>query len=324
MRAVIRRIALRRWLKPSALTFILCAAAVTQPALARNCPGTDAAALAWIAKMSDGVLRHSYQGVVTLQRDDDMQVMQVSRQIGDSAAYETLTQLTGQGAHIRRSGHPLDCVHPGHQLLSLGADLEAGRCDITEFYQFSVAEGERVAGRQAVRILIQPRDMYRHGYLMSLDRETGLLLKTEVLGRGNQTLEKFQFANIAYDAEPVPPTDVDVVHHAGHPDPGKANGRVLLPASWTLNWLPKGFVATDAAQGRVGRRTYTDGLAVFSIFLEDLDREIRPGEGLVRSGGTMSYTRGLNLEGQPVLVTVIGEIPVNTARMVADSIRWVQ
>ena len=58
------------------------------------------------------------------------------------------------------------------------------------------------------------------------------------------------------------------------------------------------------------------------VFLEELAREIRPGEGVVRSGGTTSYTRGMSFAGQPVLVTVIGEVPVNTARMVADSINW--
>ncbi len=56
--------------------------------------------------------------------------------------------------------------------------------------------------------------------------------------------------------------------------------------------------------------------------MEELSREIRPGEGVVRSGGTTSYTRGLRLAEQPILVTVIGEVPVNTARMVADSVAW--
>ena len=43
---------------------------------------------------------------------------------------------------------------------------------------------------------------------------------------------------------------------------------------------------------------------------------------MVRDGSTVSYTRGMQLEGRPVLVTVIGEVPINTARMVADSVRW--
>ena len=41
---------------------------------------------------------------------------------------------------------------------------------------------------------------------------------------------------------------------------------------------------------------------------------------MVRTGGTTSYTRGMHLAGRPVLLTVIGEVPLNTARMVADSI----
>ena len=98
---------------------------------------------------------------------------------------------------------------------------------------------------------------------------------------------------------------------------------VPVGRAWAVGWVPRGFTPTDSSAGISGRRTYTDGLAVFSVFLEDLEREIRPGEGLVRSGGMISYTRGMRLTSQPVLVTVIGEVPVNTARMVADSVGWV-
>ncbi len=72
------------------------------------------------------------------------------------------------------------------------------------------------------------------------------------------------------------------------------------------------------------RKTYTDGLAVFSVFVEILDRDMPPGEGHVKQGGTTTYTRGLRLSNSPVLVTVIGEVPLATARMVADSVRWVR
>ena len=70
-------------------------------------------------------------------------------------------------------------------------------------------------------------------------------------------------------------------------------------------------------------KTYTDGLAVFSVFLELMQRQIQPGEGRARTGGTTAYTRGLQLAGRPVLVTVVGEVPINTARIVADSVNWV-
>lgn len=289
------------------------------PATAANCADADQAALAWLDKMSRSLHQVTYHGVVTLQRGDDMQVMQVSHAVDEGASSEKLTQLTGQGAQVKRTDHPLHCVHPGHRLLQIGRELGAGNCGIAEHYRFAVDEGERIAGRKAVRIRIEPRDMYRFGYVMELDRETGLLLKTQTLGRGHKVLERFQFASLSYEAPPAAPADVDVIHRAQHPLPAPSGSASV---DWSVNWVPGGFTFTDGPAGAGGRRTYTDGLAVFSVFLEELGREIRPGEGVVRSGGTTSYTRGMELTGKPVLVTVIGEVPVNTARMVADSVGW--
>jgi sigma-E factor negative regulatory protein RseB len=289
---------------------------------ATACSGTDPAALEWLQKMSDSINEVSYHGVVTLERGGEMQVMQVSHAVSNGVSSERMTQLNGQGAQVVRSEHPLDCVHPGHSLLRVGSNLGAGDCGIAQHYRFSVNDGERIAGRQAVRINIEPRDMYRFGYLMELDRETGLLLKTETLGRGGKRLETFQFANL-YIGDPMPEgAEVNVIHRAQHPHPAEPVTGAAVRHHWNIGWVPQGFAATDAAAGDSGRRTFTDGLAVFSVFVEELSREIRPGEGVVRNGGTTSYTRGMQLAEQPVLVTVIGEVPVNTARMVADSVGW--
>jgi len=289
---------------------------------AAGCPEANAAALSWLDKMSRSLHQVSYHGVVTLQRGNDMQVMQVSHSVIDGSSSERLTQLTGQGAQVERIDHPLECVHPGHKLLQLGTDLQAGHCGIAQHYRFSVGDGERVAGRKAVRILIEPRDLYRFGYVMELDRETGLLLKTETVGRGHRVLEKFQFANLSYRGQIPEGTEVNVIHRAQHPHPRAPSAPGLSAGQWGVGWVPQGFTATDNPAANAGRRTYTDGLAVFSVFMEELGREIRPGEGVMRSGGTTSYTRGMRLSGQPVLVTVIGEVPINTARMVADSVNW--
>ena len=100
------------------------------------------------------------------------------------------------------------------------------------------------------------------------------------------------------------------VRRAGKP--GVPSRQVTLNLAWVTSQNRFGIVSM--------RRTFTDGLAVFSIFLELLSQDITPGEGVVRSGGTVSYTRGMSMSGMPVLVTVIGEVPLNTARMVADSV----
>ncbi len=293
---------------------------------ATGCPGADSEAIKWLDKMSRSVHQVSYHGVVTYQRgDEDMQVMQVSHSVANGTTSESMTQLTGQGAKVVRAEHPLACMHPGHKLLRVGDEISAGKCGVAEHYRFSVTDGERVAGRKAVRIVVAPSDMYRYGYVMELDRRTGLLLKTATMGRGNKVLEKFQFADLSYKSKNHEGADVNLVHEAQHPVPGHSTAKVSgVQRRWDVKWLPGGFMATDSQQLNAGRKTYTDGLAVFSVFIEQLDREIRPGEGVARSGSTTSYSRGMALSGEPVLVTVVGEVPVNTARMVADSVKWVR
>lgn len=286
------------------------------------CDAGDARALAWLDKMSHSIHQISYHGVVTLQRRDDMQVMQVSHVVDQGMSQERLTQLTGQGARVLRNAHPLTCEHPGRRLLQVRQNLKAGDCGLAQYYRFNIDGAERVAGRPAVRIRVQPRDMYRYGYRLSLDRETGLLLKTETYGHGDNVLEKLQYANLSYGEGGPTSAPADVVHRAQHPHPQHSSMSAPVGRAWTVKWLPKGFAATDSPLDLSNRRSFTDGLAVFSVFLEELDRELRQGEGVVREGGTTSYTRGMRIGLEPVLVTVIGEVPVNTARMVADSVTW--
>lgn len=309
----------RRYRMPALLLLLSAASASGEV-----CPEADSVALSWLDKMSRSTQHTSYHGVVTLQRGNDMQVLQFSHLVDRDSSSERLTELTGDGAQVERGAHSLDCVHPGQQMLRLGEALQAGRCDIVQQYRFSLTEGEQVAGRNAVRIRIEPRDMYRFGYVMALDAETGLLLKTEIIGRGRKILETVQFADLSYSAAVPAASEVDVIHEAQHPDLDRPSISATVSRAWAVSWLPRGFKPTDNAFGTSARRTYTDGLAVFSVFLENLDREISAGEGVVRLGGTTSYTRGMRLSGEPVLVTVVGEVPVNTARMVVDSIGWVR
>ena len=287
---------------------------------AATCLDADPVAMEWLQKMSHSSHAVNYRGVVTFQRGEDMQVMQIAHSVSGGSSTESLTRLTGQGAQVLRADHPLECVHPGHKLLQLGLDKEAGECGISQHYRLQVGDGERVAGRDAVRIKIEPRDMYRYGYVMELDRETALLLKVSTVGRGSRILERFQFADLTYGQEQHTAVPVDTIHLADHPVPSHPGNTRPLGVAWELKWLPSGFMPTDFPEQSDARRTYTDGLAVFSVFLEPLRGGIKPGEGVARQGSTTSYTRGMTLSGAPVLVTVIGEVPVNSARMVADSI----
>ncbi len=59
-----------------------------------------------------------------------------------------------------------------------------------------------MAGRNAVIVSITPRDQYRYGFELHLDRETALPLKSLLLNDQGQLLERFQFTRLDTSATP--------------------------------------------------------------------------------------------------------------------------
>ena len=239
--------------KHAALAALLTLAglpAVVQGQTTAVCADTDPEALAWLERMSRSSQHLSFHGVVTLQQGDSVQFLQMSHSVDDAGTTENMTRLNGQGARVERHEHPLHCVHPGHKLLRVSESLAEGNCGVAEHYRFQTAPGERVAGRSAVRVLVQPRDMYRYGYVMELDRDTALLLKARVIGPGNRVLERFQFADLSYDSDAHLERDTEVVHQAQHPHPGISMSDEAPTRGWQVRWLPGGFT---------GGRLYRDG-----------------------------------------------------------------
>lgn len=313
------------------------------------CDDSSAGALQLLERMSSAGTMVDHQGMATLQRDGDMRVLKIRRNTDGDATTDTLTLLTGQSAQVVRSAHPQSCVHPGHTLLRLQQG-QGSVCGVASHYRLAMESGDRVAGRMTQRIIAQPRDMYRYAHVLEIDEETAQLLKVTTLTADGRPLEQFQYASLALentpgaerktgaegkDADSTP--EVASSHAAAHPgndaDGADATTSADTPAAgpqtgtsqevgpeWKPEWVPNGFIPTQAT-GNGTRQTYTDGMASFSVFLEPGSMSMQPGEGAVREGSTLAYTRGLRLAGSMVLVTVVGEVPVNTARIVADSVR---
>jgi sigma-E factor negative regulatory protein RseB len=290
-----------------------------------ECAAGDVEALKWLDRMSHSLRETSYRGVFTYQQGGTVQTMRISHSVRDNVESEQLTRLTGPNARVVRTEHPLDCIHPGHRLVRIGRVYrgEGESCGVSAYYDLRMAGESRVAGRDAVLMHVLPRDIYRYGYQIALDRETGLLLQSQTVARDGQVLERFQFADVRIGDVENDGTRVEVLHEAAHEH---GSERAPMPPDrprWTVRWLPEGFMMTDDIDGTGYNRTYTDGLATFSVFVEAVPVLTQPGSGQARQGGMTAYTRGLEIAGRPALVTVLGEVPVNTARRVVDSVSWV-
>jgi len=90
----------------TALLFATVQPVAAQSASSAGCPGAEPEALDWLDRMSRSSHEVDYRGVVTFQRGDDMQVMQVAHSVTGGSTSEQMTRLTGQGAQVERADHP--------------------------------------------------------------------------------------------------------------------------------------------------------------------------------------------------------------------------
>jgi sigma-E factor negative regulatory protein RseB len=100
---------------------------------------------------------------------------------------------------------------------------------------------------------------------------------------------------------------------------------------WRAGWVPSGFImaAWDVRQTPttlkdVNTLMYSDGLAAFSVFIEDMP-DVGAGSLISRNGATVAVTHVATADGgEAHLVTVVGEVPTPTAQRVARSVHFVE
>jgi sigma-E factor negative regulatory protein RseB len=264
-----------------------------------------------------------------------MESFRIAHAVFNGKEYERLEYLDGEPRQIVRRGHSLKCMHPGHQLVRIyqqqnpGSENGSKGPGVGRYYQFAVAGKDRVAGRDVVEIAVMPLDAYRFGYTLALDKDTGLLMRSSLLGRDGEVIEQFQFVEVAIGVD-IPRSLFDSGGDSyqashGHRKPAEtmlAGARPSGVSGWRVTWLPVGFTSTSSVQPheQPDMRTFTDGLTVFSVFLETLENPHTGAEGRAQQGATIAYSRSLLLDNRAYRVTVIGEIPDITAKKVAKSV----
>lgn len=304
---------------PTALMLL----ALAQPAWAQQAAAgaDDKSALEWLDQLAESAATLSYQGVVAYaQGSDELESLRLTHGQAGGQLYERLEYLDDAEREVVRDGNQLTSgkvgssrvAHavPGQRLWAQGADA------LADHYDISVIGSGRVAGRPTVELALVPFDEHRFGYYLSLDRETGLLLRSETVDSERRVLEQFQFATIDIRPQLKDEWIVGSIQPVSATDArGSAAG-----GDWQPTWVPAGFELTARPTERRAMSTYSDGLAAFSVIVQpqpDADH----GAGRARRGATVAYTRpAMGGDEEVFTVTVIGEIPVVTAQRVAESV----
>ena len=218
---------------------------------------------------------------------------------GEREFIEVASGSGGVGSQLRR----LNVLPDGRsQLVTTRPPDTRDACSLNPYYSFGVEPGRPVAGRATYRLTVRPRDTLRFTQILDVDIESRVALRGLTVNPDGSILERYEFARIdigpgAPVAAPEAPSD---------------------PTRYQFNALPPGFRIIQEGRDPVDFMVLSDGLATASVYVESQPRSLPSGEGVVLRGATLTYTRG---SAASLLITVVGEVPVATARLLAQSVR---
>ena len=185
---------------------------------------------------------------------------------------------------------------------------------LEEFYSVTLEDQTRVAGRDAVKLVFEPRDQWRFSHEWWLDQATGLLLKHVLIDQQGQIIETFQITQLQ-----SPQQYTGVV---------RLDGPKVAPSTpWQAKWLPAGFVnqpVTFTGNDRQ-QRVYSDGLATVSLFVEPLSSDTTPAlqEGVQQLGVSAVAVKHAMTDEEHWQLVAIGELPVATLQRIVQSVSFV-
>ena len=210
------------------------------------------------------------------------------------------------------------------ELSPLVAALPSYSAEIEQHYELALRATARVANRAAQMLEIKPRDEFRYGYMLWLDRETAMPLQSQLIDEQGQVVEQILFTDIEIPAD-VAAAELEATIDTAGFTTLRASESAPLAAEipWRAADVPGGFKLSAATQSPmagsdtpVEHLVYSDGLATVSVFIEDPATKAEVGEGFFAVGSTNAYS--LTLRGRKV--TAMGEVPRQTVRTIASSL----
>jgi sigma-E factor negative regulatory protein RseB len=287
-------------------------------------------------RMKEAVRDQSYDGVLVYQRGQAIDSMRILHRYNEGTEQERLISLSGPQHEVIRNNDTVSCYFPETKSVmvqknhppSLFPGWVHNAGETSRFYHFVTLGRDRVANRDATVIGIQPRSAFRYGYRLWIDDATHLLLKSDVVNSHGSALEQIFFTQLSAPAD-IQDNDLEpAIQSQDYQRLEDGNELAAGPQEaaaqthWQARWLPEGFTlrehqvkAMPAHQMPVENLTYSDGIAVISVFVEKTDQSQEPLQGFSTVGAISTYSM---LVGEQQ-ITAVGEVPPLTVRQIASS-----
>ena len=291
----------------------------------------------WLERMLEATKRLNYEGTFIYVQGPHIEAMRIVHGRDEHGERQRLFSLSGAPREVLVTNGKVICQLPRHHAsfassahqtspfpLAMSSDL--GRLESS--YQLEMLGADRVAGLETRILAIQPRDHWRFGYRLWLEREHALLLRSVLLDERGRPLEQLMFTDLqvkpqldagAFQASTIPATPPAVTLSA-------PSTEAVTISAWRVGALPAGFVKVThtrrseaAPQPANEHIVFADGLATISVFLEKLGAgQAALLEGAAQLGSMHAVGRAL--AGHQILV--VGEVPAATVQRIAAAIEY--
>lgn len=295
-------------------------------------------ARSWLARIHDAANQRNYQGTLVFSAGGMLSSSRVAHFAVGDQSFERLEALDGRQQRIYRMNDAVHTLWPQSKvavvekrgvLSTLPSSTQTVEPRALELYELKAEGVERVAGREARVFVLQPRDEFRYAQRLWADRETGLMLRADVIGHNRQVLESTAFSEVEIGVKPQPDSVTQAVRRLeGWRVVRPQQQRTQLEAEgWGLDRPVAGFKfagcvkrsldgADASPDNQVLQAVFSDGLTHVSLFVEPYDsrRQMAPLVGQIGATGTLRQRRG------DFVVTVLGDVPAPTLKAFADAL----
>lgn len=286
----------------------------------------------WLAELQNIITNANFQVsfVQTVAGKETIPYLWRHGIMDDGSELEQLNLQNGPGRELIRVNDVVSVFEPDVQPYSLRSKHINGPIpsallyhpeQLIEGYEFVAVGRARVAGRSAQQIRIVSRDNTRFGYQLWLDESSGMLLKLNMLDLQGGLLEQIQVTAFAISQSPA--EYFSRINSASLPPPMALSNAPARAHNWDVTYLPTGMreIKQDtrrlALTGQVVEyKLFSDGLVDVSVYVQPADDAL--GETLALRNEVSTF---LTLTDGSAQVTVVGEIPLQTANAIANSLR---
>ncbi|HEV2702544.1 MAG TPA: MucB/RseB C-terminal domain-containing protein [Steroidobacteraceae bacterium] len=291
----------------------------------------------WLNRMNAALTTRNYEGVFSHWQNGKVETLRIVHRVTDGAVNERLESLDGSGRQFVRDGAQLTCYLPDQRKVLvekapqslMPAGLPRFDAGMTQFYQLDNQGTMRQMGQKAELIAVTPRDGFRYGYRLWIQRSSGMPLKTELIDTNGNTIEEIVFSSLSL---PHHIADEEFKPHLSTTgfewlrDDAAPAVSAEAPEVWNNAPLPPGFhLAAQTAQMMPGvaepvtHLVFSDGVATVSVFIQtevfhNAPRQV--GVATAQMGSSSAFT---SVQSGHKYVA-LGEVPPVTVRFIIEGL----